>query len=354
MRNPIVNNNNFLKIYTFIWFDLIAIQICVLFFFYHFPLWITIIDTILYNLSFAGLTLGLWYTIKYLGLENQSMFALVVNHLFTAILVLSLWVFSSIYITSFLVDEELYKEFLKSMLPFKFGVGVFYYLSIILFFYLTIYYNSYKQKQIKEIQLQNLVTETQLNLLRTQLNPHFIFNSLNSISSLTLFNPEKAQEMVVKLSTYMRYTLQKDEDRLITLEKEIEYSKLYLDIEKVRFDERLEFDINTASDTLNCKIPVMLLQPLLENAIKHGVYESDEHIQLKLCSLIESGKLTIQIINNFNRSTPRKKGTGSGLKNTKERLHLIYKSEAIIQVKEENNTFTVTITIPVSNHESIT
>jgi two-component system, LytTR family, sensor kinase len=350
VQNPILNNRKVLVIYIAIWLSISAGQIAVLSMFYSFPILIAVTDTLIYNALFAVMMLGLWYTIRYLSLDNQSVFTLIINHIVTEIIIITIWLFSSSITCNALLEGVAYENFEHSSYPWRLALGSMYYLIIVLFYYLSIYYNSFKEKQLNEALLKTLVKDAELNLLRSQLNPHFIFNSLNSISSLTVIEPYKAQEMVVKLSTYMRYTLKKDEEQMITLEKELEYSKLYLDIEEVRFGDKLVFAMKVSPEVLQEKIPNMLLQPLLENAIKHGVYESTEVVHIDFKASREVNSLVIEISNNFDASLPKKKGTGSGLKNTHERLRLIYQDEAEIQTQRKDGAFVVKITLPIKNH----
>lgn len=348
MQNPIVSNRKILVIYTAIWLSITAGQIGVLYQFYKFSLLISVVDTILYNGFFAAMMLGLWYTIRYLSLDNQSILTLALNHTITEIVVVFTWLFGSSLVCNLILGGSAYDDFEKNSYPWKLALGGMYYMIIVLFYYLSIYYNSFKEKQLNEALLKTLVKESELSLLRSQLNPHFIFNSLNSISSLTIIDPYKAQEMVVKLSTYMRYALKKGEEQMIPLESELEYSKLYLDIEKVRFGDKLLFNMQIGDEALQVKIPSMLLQPLLENAIKHGVYESTEVVHIDFKALVETEYLNIEITNNFDASSPTKKGTGSGLKNTLERLRLIYQEKASMTTFKKDERFIVKIILPIS------
>ena len=127
-----------------------------------------------------------------------------------------------------------------------------------------------------------MVKEAELKSLKYQINPHFIFNSLNSISSLTISDPQKAQEMTIKLSSFLRSTLSKNEKQKSKLSEEISNAKLYLDIEKVRFDDKFEFIEEVENACKDMEVPSMILQPLFENAIKHGVYESLEKVTIKM------------------------------------------------------------------------
>jgi two-component system, LytTR family, sensor kinase len=348
LQNPITNNKRAFKFYLLIWLDVILVQVAVMYFFYKFPLLVSVVDGVIYNTVFASIAVGLWYTIRFLSIEKQSVMNLIFNHFATAVLVIIIWLLVSAGIIDLFFPNANFEEYATVTFPWKIGLGVMYYLATVLYFYLNIYYNSFKDKELKEAQLSTLVKETELNMLRSQLNPHFIFNSLNSISSLTIIDPQRAQEMVVKLSTFMRYALRNDDEPLITLEKELEHSLLYLEIEKVRFGERLMFDVEIADQANSVLIPCMILQPLLENAIKHGVYESSNAVSVALKAKFENDFLIISIVNDYDSSLPQKVGTGSGLKNTKKRLAIVYYGKAELLIEKLASHFKIHIKIPLT------
>jgi LytS/YehU family sensor histidine kinase len=183
-------------------------------------------------------------------------------------------------------------------------------------------------------------------MLRSQINPHFLFNSLNSVSSLTITDPEKARDMVIKLSEFMRYSLSKKDDQPVTLRSELENLRLYLEIEEVRFGDRLTTEEEINAGCLEAVMPVMLLQPLYENAIKHGVYESTESVRIKTKVSCNQGYLDINISNNYDPAPSSVKGTGTGLMNVSRRLDLFYGNRASMQTKKENGIFSVSLFLP--------
>ena len=140
-------------------------------------------------------------------------------------------------------------------------------------------------------------------MLRSQINPHFLFNSLNSVSSLTITDPDKARMMVIKLSELMRYALSRKDEQPVTLQSELDNLRLYLDIEKVRFGDRLEIEEKIDPGCLRAMLPVMILQPLYENAIKHGVYESTKKVMIRTSVQFVSSFVEIAIINTLDRKS---------------------------------------------------
>jgi len=227
--------------------------------------------------------------------------------------------------------------------------GFFYYLVLVLVYYLIIYYQDIKEKLENEIRLRSIIKETELNLLKSQINPHFLFNSLNSICSLTIVNPSKAQDMIIKLSDFMRYSLSQADYSMTTLKNEIENSIRYLEIEKVRFGHKLIYQNTIDPTSLDKLIPVMLLQPLYENAVKHGVYESTQQVNIDTTVVLLHNDLHISIKNDFDPDASSKKGEGIGLRNIKDRLKLIYHNSQLMTVLKQDTSFEVKLIIPQNN-----
>ena len=192
-----------------------------------------------------------------------------------------------------------------------------------------------------------LSKEAELFKLRQQLQPHFLFNSLNSISALTSTQPEKARHMIQQLSDFLRGTLKKEDNQWNTLDEELQYLQLYLDIEKVRFGHRLQTEIINGDDTLELKLPSLLLQPVVENAIKFGLYDTTDDVLIKINTSKENNNLVVTVQNPFAEKTAQPvRGTGFGLSSIQRRLFLLYARNDLIKITKENNLFTATIIIP--------
>jgi LytS/YehU family sensor histidine kinase len=231
-------------------------------------------------------------------------------------------------------------------IPNKIISGIIFYIVIALAYYLFIYYINLQEKVKVESRLRMVLKETELNMLKSQINPHFLFNSLNSISSLTITNPEKAREMVIKLSDFLRYSVSNNATSFTTLETEMANIRRYLEIEKVRFGDKLLFTFNLDGSCRMHQIPVMLLQPLFENAIKHGVYESTEQVSIEMDCKYKEGYLEICIVNDFDPNAHPRKGTGIGLNNIRERLRLLYKNDKLLRTVVEGTRFSVFLSLP--------
>jgi LytS/YehU family sensor histidine kinase len=210
----------------------------------------------------------------------------------------------------------------------------------------------YSQKEQEEMnarktEAEKLAKEAELFKLRQQLQPHFLFNSLNSISALTGSQPEKARHMIHQLSEFLRGTLKKEEQHWNTLEEELQYLQLYLDIEEVRFGHRLQTRLTSSEEALKLKLPALLLQPVVENAIKFGLYDTTGDVLITLDAVAEEEYLKIAIKNPFDPETSQPlKGTGFGLSSINRRLFLLFARNDLLKTQKEDEHFITTILIP--------
>ena len=200
--------------------------------------------------------------------------------------------------------------------------------------------------------MERLAREAELNNLRQQLQPHFLFNSLNSISALTGSQPEKARHMIQQLAGFLRGTLKKEDQQWINFADEMQHLQLYLDIEKVRFGYRLQTVIDCDDAAMHLHLPPMLLQPLVENAIKFGLYDTIGEVTIFITAKKVNGLLQVTVQNPFDEATSAPvKGTGFGLASVKRRLFLLFARHDLLQVKKDAQQFTTIISIP-QQHES--
>ena len=309
-----------------------------------------IADSFVYNFIYCLIGMGIWYPIQYINIDESSIGKIIQNHVITAVITSLIWVYSGYFILSNLyASDELYMQFLDNSIKWRIYIGIIYYSILVSVYYVIFYYRSFRDKLENEHRLQTLVKEAELKSLKYQINPHFIFNSLNSISSLTISNPEQAREMSTNLSTFLRKTLASNEIQKIKLKEEVENIKLYLEIEKVRFGERLDFMMNISDACDNFKIPNMILQPIVENAIKHGVYESIEKVTIMFNCKLEGEFISITVSNNFDPTAVSEIGEGIGLKNIRDRLKIIYNRENLISVNTDSNIFKVSLLIPINS-----
>ena len=347
MLNPISKHRSYFLSFIMVWAVIFGIHTIIINLFYDIPGIISLTDSAVFNLFFAVIGYNLWFVVRFNLREKQKSFDLIISHLITAIVIIAIWLFSSYFLLkNMYVENDSYVQFLNESLPWRVITGIFFYLFFIMFYYVMLYYEDLQEKLIIEAELKNLVQEAELTALKSQINPHFLFNSLNSISSLTITNPDDAQEMVIKLSDFLRYSLSHDKNEKTSLEDEIDNLKRYLDIEKVRFGKRLNFVHNISKDCLKVEIPNMILQPLIENSIKHGVYNSSEEVLVTLKCEVKDDLVRLEISNDYDPKATKKKGHGIGLSNIKKRLQLIYKRQDLLEIKADKLTFTALLSFP--------
>lgn len=352
MTNPFTSNRKYFISYSLIWIFIFLATIFLLFITQDIDLLSAFLDSFIFNSFYFVLGIGVWYTVRFNSLENYSTFKLIINHLVASIITTGIWIAICSIITSRIISEDkIYLEFLNSSYIWRFLIGILFYFVLVVLYYLIIYYNNFQEKVLKEAELKSLVKEAELNALKYQINPHFIFNSLNSISSLTLSNPKLAHKMTINLSTFLRNTLTKNNNQKSKLIDEINSVKLYLEIEKIRFDDKFELTEEIQNDCKNVEVPSMILQPLFENTIKHGVYESIEKINIVFKCYTQNNFINITVENNYDPQSISHKGAGIGLLNIKNRLKLFYGQDNLIEVKKDNSIFTVKIYIPINHYE---
>lgn len=222
-------------------------------------------------------------------------------------------------------------------------------------FYMFYNYSEEKRsREVEEIKLKSSIRETEAKVLRAQMNPHFMFNALNSIRALVLEDPTRAQQGITQLSNILRSSLLADRRKTVALKEELRTIEDYLALEKVRYEERLQTKWDIDPDTQNIQVPPMMLQTLVENAIKHGVQKAINWGFVEINTSLTDHKLYIKI-----RNTGQLQGTeskseagGFGLSNTAQRLDLLYGSEASFKIYQEDSlTVCAEIMIPISGSE---
>ena len=227
-----------------------------------------------------------------------------------------------------------------------------------LIYYVVHYMENYKKKEIESLIWEAAVKDYELKTLKSQLNPHFMFNAMNSIRALIEEDPESAKVAITKLSNILRYSLQMERMERVPLEDEIETVKNYLDLERIRFEDRLKYKLDIERNTEKIEIPPMMIQTLVENGIKHGVAKRTEggeiHLKSKLLTTTNGSKLKIEIRNSGHFSEEQlKSSNGFGVSNTKHRLNLLFGDDALFSIKNENgDTVLAEIEIPTASQNN--
>jgi two-component system, LytTR family, sensor kinase len=343
--HPFTSSRSFLKIYIGSWACVELLHALILWRVYELPGGLAIIDSLVSNALFFLLGLALWYPVYYSWDTKRSSFTRFLNFVTAGIVGLLLWYSLSSVILAPVYERHTGFHF-HSLHHWRIQSGVFYYLTIMLLYHLSEFQIRMQKKQERETELQRQLKEAELQALKSQINPHFLFNSLNSISSLTMYDPAKAQEMIIMLSGYLRYSVASGKHILSPFQQEIENARRYLDIELIRFGDRLSFHIESCHASGSCLLPTLILQPLLENAVKHGVNESSETVSVRINAMLSGSKLEVTITNDKPDQPVSACGTGTGLKNVRTRLALIYGTSNLIKIRENSQIFEVSLTFP--------
>ena len=333
----------FFIVFSIAWLVLMADHALLLYWF-DLPLQAAIIDSLISNVSLLLTCLLIMNTIRYYVPNiNQYLNVLAMCIVFTI-----LWLLLSKWLLGLSLDSyENYQYFLKRTLFIRASIG-FLVLGIVTMS-VIIWYNWQEQQtsEQRKTDAEKLAKEAELFKLRQQLQPHFLFNSLNSINALIGIRPEEARKMVQQLSDFLRGTIKKEETQWVNLQEEIQYLQLYLDIEKVRFGNRLTTIIETDETTQQMKLPALILQPIVENAIKFGLYDTTGETIIRLETRREDSELIITVSNPFDPETSSpKQGTGFGLKSVQRRLYLLFARHDLLGTEAKDNIFTTTVKIP--------
>lgn len=258
----------------------------------------------------------------------------------------ALWISATRFALSYVVSEVTLDRFTQSI-SVRIAIGILILGCVILFNVLLNILEEQQEQERKKNESDRIAKDAELYKLRQQLQPHFLFNSLNSINALVATQPAEARKMIQQLSDYLRNTLKKEEHKWVTLEEELEYLHLYLDIEKVRFGHRLSTETEADSTALHMKLPALLLQPIVENAIKFGLYDTTGDIVIGIKANTSGNMLSIQIKNPFDpESSKPVKGTGFGLSSVQKRLFLYFSRNDLLHTSSKENIFVTQVNIP--------
>jgi hypothetical protein len=237
-------------------------------------------------------------------------------------------------------------------------IGVYYTLMLIaiwMLIYIVYHYVEKNRKdQLDRLKLESTVKELELKTIKSHINPHFIFNSLNSIRALVDENPKRARRAITELSNILRSSMQAEKSETVTLERELDIVKDYLALEQMRFEERLKIEFDIDEDTLQQQVPPMMLQTLVENAIKHGISKQVMGGVVRIVAVFKDNIMQLQVQNTGQLSATTgshsnfPNGHGFGIQSTQDRLNLMYQGKAFFEIKNLNTAMVESkVTLPV-------
>ncbi|GAO41614.1 sensor histidine kinase [Flavihumibacter petaseus] len=274
---------------------------------------------------------------------NQFWVILSIGAVFSVLLV----IFAKLMLPLLIKNNPAYETFLNRTVNIRIGFAI---LTVCCMLVLSLLWNMLNREveaRERKEETQALAREAELFKLRQQLQPHFLFNSLNSISAMVVTEPGEARKMIEQLSTFLRATINRKDGELINLEEELEQIDRYLVIEKLRFGHRLQTSVNAAEECFSAKLPPLILQPVVENAIKFGLYDTIGEVTINITATCTAESLQITVSNPFDPSTSSSlKGTGFGLNAVKRRLYLLFGRQDLLTTGSEDNLFITTIHIP--------
>jgi two-component system, LytTR family, sensor histidine kinase AlgZ len=224
--------------------------------------------------------------------------------------------------------------------------GCFFYVISVAYHYVAMAQDAARAVEMQVMRTSVLARDAELRALRAQINPHFLFNSLNSISALTSSDGARAREMCLLLADFLRLTLGMGEKTVIPFSEELDLLEKFMAIEKVRFGERLRMEEKIEDEAKRCIIPALLLQPLLENAVSHGIASMENGGLIRLQASVRDGRLAILVENDRDEEAPSRKRNGVGLKNVRSRLEARYGTEATFRADADEETFRVSMSLP--------
>jgi len=301
-------------------------------------------------LFYAFFCLSAWYPCRTTPIDGVSLEKLLMTHVGGALVAAGTWTFAA-WVLAWILSSSVnafrgLNERLFPSLPVILVTGILLYLLSVFFYYVLIALEASRAAEARVMHMSILAREAELKALKAQVNPHFLFNSLNSISALTSSDPAKAREMCVLLGDFLRRTLGLGEKSAIPLEEEMSLIHAFLAVEKTRFGARLHMEEAIAKDALAVDVPPLLLQPLVENAISHGIANLVDGGWIHLDVGCENGSVSIVVENLFDPEAPARRRGGVGLANVRQRLQARYGNRATFEAKGEGDRFRVAITLP--------
>lgn len=300
-------------------------------------------------LVYATMNLSAWYVCRAFPLEKNSVWQVLLVVAASVVLISSMWTLFAwfwMYIIEQISSVTLFPYPLYQVLLGILGVGKQIFIISLALSYLLVAFENSRNAERRAMELRFLAQSAELKALRMQIDPHFLFNSLNSISALTVHNAEDARTMTMTLADFFRKSLLFGGKEVISLNEELSLLNHYLDIEKIRFGKRLMVEQNIEEAALNCLIPPLLLQPLLENAIKHGISNTIDGGTILISAQKKSDRLFLAIENPIDPDAPRKRGTGLGIDIVKKRLQTSYGDNGDLKTFVNEKFFQVVLFLP--------
>lgn len=306
-------------------------------------------------LFYAFLCLSAWYPCRATPLGKVSFLRFLLTHFIAAAFFSFVWTQIGALLSYAVLSAAQFDALKRQFGPQVndiYTIGMLLYLLSVAFHYVLISMEESKQAEARAVEARLLARDAELKALKAEVNPHFLFNSLNSISALTSVDPAKAREMCILLSEFLRMTLGLGEKSVIPLSEELDLLDRFLAIEKVRFGARLRVEENIQEESKGLLVPPLVLQPLIENAVVHGIANLPEGGVIRLASRCQDGRLSLTIENTFDPESTSVRRSGMGLANVRQRLECRYGTEARIYVDSQTDHFRVELSMPAEKGDA--
>ena len=335
--HPIFRNRRWFAAYLSLWVALAFLLAALL----HVPGALTWRETAILAgplcLFYAFVCLAPLYMCRQMPLGSASAVA---YHLGAAVLATALWIaLARIIASMFTLEAQLDPE-----IPQLIVVGLLLYVLSAALHYMGLAVEASRQAAIE-------AREAELRALKAQINPHFLFNCLNSITALTTSDPGRAREMCIRLGDFLRNTLGLGERESVAWHEELDLAQAYLDVEQVRFGSRLQVQVEVDEACADCLVPPLILQPLIENAVKHGIATLVDGGIIHLRSHVRDGLLEVSVENGFDPESPAPRRSGLGLRNVRTRLERRFGSQATLIAHPRENRFRAEFAVPCRRAE---
>jgi hypothetical protein len=307
------------------------------------------------NYLFGLVSILIWLLCKRIPFDQINKILFFSFHFLSAMFCSALWLFISYGFWYLAEGERIFEQVdVRQIIGWQFLFGMIQYFFVAGIFYTIIYHRNLKQQEMEQAELKILTRDAELKALKLQMNPHFLFNSLNSINALVTKNPALARKMISQLSDLLRMSLETHDKLLIPLKEELDLVHTYLAIEQMRFGDKMTFTADIDPELLTKPFPAMLLQPLLENAVKHGIASTRTGGIISLTIRLINNQIVGAVINETDGGTPQQSATpannGISLNNIRQRLDRMYGNNYGWQIDHsEANKFKVEFRLPLSN-----
>jgi hypothetical protein len=304
--------------------------------------------------AYAFVCLSAWYVARSMPIATTGTTRILGTGIIAATLSSAVWLALSRGWITLLMRRELLPAGARSggHESVIFGVGVLLYLLALAIGYVLETFEKTREADRRALEVQVLAREAELRSLRSQIDPHFLFNCLHSISALTSVDPPAARRMCLLLGEFLRETLALGGEARITVARELKLVQRFLDVERIRFGDRLDVEITTEAAAETCLVPPLLLQPIIENAVTHGIAHLLERGTVRVSATRTPSRLALAIENPCDPDRPRRTGTGVGLSNVRARLRALYGGEAAVSTTEAQGSWRVELSFPATTEPS--